>query len=86
MPNIKSSIRSVKSDEKRRERNTAVKTQVRSAVRKTREAIAENSAEATTVLSQAASKIDVAVRKGVIHKNAAARKKSRLAKQLNKMA
>ncbi len=87
MPQIKSSIRSVKTDAERRAKNFAVKSTVKTAVRKTVETAAAGKADdATTLLAKAASTIDKAASKGVLHKNAAARKKSRLAKKVNAAA
>ena len=87
MPQIKSSIRSVKTDAERRASNFAVKSTVKTAVRKTAEAAATSKVEnATTLLAKAASTIDKAASKGVLHKNTAARKKSRLAKKVNAAA
>ncbi len=87
MPNIKSSIRSVKTDAERRARNFPIRTSVRSVARRLVEQVESgNAEEAKALLVNASSVIDKAARKGVIHKNAAARKKSRLAKQLNKLA
>lgn len=87
MPQIKSSIRSVKTDAERRAKNFAVKSSVKTAVRKTVETAAAGKADdATTLLAKAASTIDKAASKGVLHKNAAARKKSRLAKKVNAAA
>lgn len=87
MPNIKSSIRSVKSDELRRARNFPIKTIIRNTTRRVIEVVdAAKVEEAQTFLLKATSILDKAARKGVIHKNAAARKKSRLAKAVNKIA
>ena len=87
MPNIKSSIRSVKTDAKRRARNFAVRSNLRTVYRKVEEAVKVGDYEgAKTVFNQAASVIDKAVSKGVIHKNAAARKKSSLAAKTNALA
>lgn len=87
MPNIKSSVRSVKTDELRRARNFPIKTVVRNATRKVVEVLdVAKIQEAQTLLVKATSALDNAVRKGVLHKNAAARKKSRLAKAVNKLA
>ena len=87
MPNIKSSIRSVKTDAERRAHNFPVKTAIRSISRKVLEAIDAGKAdEAKTLLTEASSIIDKAVAKGVIHKNAAARKKSRLAIKIQALA
>ena len=86
MPNIKSSVRSVKTDAERRAKNFAVRSTVKTVTRKTLEAINGKQAdEAKTLLTTAVSTIDKAAKKGVIHKNAAARKKSRLMKKLNSM-
>ena len=87
MPNIKSSIRSVKTDAERRARNFPIRTSVRTVARRLLDQVeGGNAEEAKTLLVKASSVIDKAARKGVIHKNAAARKKSRLAKRLNKLA
>ena len=82
MPNIKSSERSAKTDAKRRARNSAVKSAVKTASRKVREK--DKTEEAAGLLKKAVSLIDKAVSKGVLHKNAAARRKSRLTKRVNK--
>ncbi|MDU4780449.1 MAG: 30S ribosomal protein S20 [Veillonella sp.] len=80
MPNIKSSIRSVKTDAE----NAAVKSQIRTAARKTVEAVQAGAVEeAKQALVQATSVIDKAASKGVLHKNTAARKKSNLAAKVN---
>lgn len=87
MPNIKSSIRSVKTDAERRAANAATKSEMRNAARKV-VALSETDAkaEAQATLVTASGLLDKAARKGIIHKNAAARKKSRLAKKVNAMA
>ena len=85
MPNIKSSILSVKSDAKRRAKNFAAKSAVKTASRKVADAIdAGNVDEAKALLIVASKKLDQAAANGVYHKNAVARKKSRLARKLNK--
>lgn len=84
MPNIKSSIRSVKTDALRRSRNFPVKSEIRTVSRKVLEAVETGKMEeAKTLLSEATSVIDKAVAKGVLHKNAASRKKARLAVKVN---
>ena len=86
MPNIKSNKQSMKTDEERRLANNKVKTRVRNAVRKTNEAVqAGNADEAKANLVAAASIIDKAASKGVLHKNTAARKKSNLAAKVNSL-
>ena len=80
LPNIKSSIRSVKTDAERRAKNAAVKSQIRTASRKTVEAVQAGAVEeAKQALVHATSVIDKAASKGVLHKHTAARKKSNLA-------
>ena len=87
MPNIKSSERSVKTDAERRARNYSVRSVIKTSARKVEEATRTGKAdEAKNLLTQAASVIDKAAAKGVIHKNAAARKKSRLARKANAAA
>jgi len=82
--NIKSQIKRVKTNEKRRQRNKSVKSAVRTAVRRFREAVEAGDVEQTTVLHRAASKaLDKAASKGVIHKNQAANRKSAMAKKTN---
>jgi small subunit ribosomal protein S20 len=80
--NIKSQIKRNRQNEKARLRNKAVKTELKSAVRKFREAAdAGNPDEATAALRHASRKLDKAVSKGVIHKNQAANRKSAIAKR-----
>lgn len=87
MPNIKSSIRSVKSDAERRAKNFSVKSAVKTAARKLIEASEAGKAEeAKALLIHATKTIDKAAARGVFHKNAAARKKSRLARKVNALA
>ncbi|SFL32071.1 30S ribosomal protein S20 [Pelosinus propionicus] len=87
MPNIKSSERSVKTDAERRARNFAVRSTIRTVSRKVVESVnAGNTDEAKALLINASKTIDKAASKGVVHKNAAARKKSRLARKLNALA
>jgi small subunit ribosomal protein S20 len=78
--NIKSQIKRNKTNEKARLRNKAVKSSLKTAIRKTREAAEAGNVEAATVAAREASqKLDKAVSKGVIHKNQAANKKSAIA-------
>ncbi|MBQ1940704.1 MAG: 30S ribosomal protein S20 [Anaerovibrio sp.] len=87
MPNIKSSILSVKTDAKRRAKNNAEKSRVRTASRKVLDAIEAGKAdEAKALLTIACKTIDMAAANHVYHKNAASRKKSRLARKVNAMA
>jgi len=78
--NIKSQIKRIKTNQKATERNRAYKSELRTVVRQTREAIAAgDKAAAEQKLQHAARKLDKAVSKGVIHKNQAANRKSKLA-------
>jgi len=80
--NIKSQIKRVKTNEKRRQRNKSVRSAVRTAVRRFREAVAAGDTEKATELQRAAARaLDKAASKGVIHKNQAANRKSAMAKQ-----
>ncbi len=82
MANIKSQLKRIKTNEKRTERNKAVKSEVRTWVRKFREAAASGDADAARdALRAASTKLDKAAAKGVIHQNQAANKKSAMAKQ-----
>ena len=82
MANIKSQIKRIKTNEKARLRNKAVKSSLKTAIRKAREAAAAGETEKAVVLARAASKaLDKAVSKGVIHKNQAANRKSGMAKR-----
>lgn len=84
MANIKSQIKRIKTNEKARQRNKAVKSSLKTAIRRTREATAAGDVEkATVALREASRKLDKAVSKGVIHKNQAANKKSALASQVS---
>lgn len=84
MPNIKSSVKSVKKDAKRHERNVFEKTRMKKAQKLVLAAIANNDVEEAKKLLPAAQKaIDQAAANNTIHKNAAARKKSKLALKIN---
>ena len=84
MANIKSAMKQNRQAEKRRVRNAAVRSTVRTAVKSTRTAIEGGQAEqARESLLRTIQVLDKAATKGVIHKNTAARKKSRLMRQLN---
>ena len=83
MANIKSQIKRNKTNEKAHERNKAVKSELKTAVRNTRKAIAGgDKAAAEAALKTATKKLDKAVSKGVLHKNQASNRKSALAKQV----
>ncbi|GGJ99624.1 MULTISPECIES: 30S ribosomal protein S20 [Streptomyces] len=83
MANIKSQIKRNKTNEKARLRNKAVKSSLKTAIRKAREAVAAGDVETANVaVREASRKLDKAASKGVIHKNAAANKKSALASKV----
>ena len=84
MANIKSQKKRILTNAKRTERNKAVKSEIRTWVRKFREAAATGDKDASeAALRQASKKLDKAVSKGVIHKNQAANKKAAMAKAHN---
>ena len=83
MANIKSQKKRIKTNEIARQRNVAVKSALKTAVRRFRAAAATGDAAAATTALQTASKaLDKAASKGVIHKNQAANRKSGMAKRL----
>ncbi len=85
MANVKSAIKSIRQDIKKTARNrpvrSSLKTYVKNAVTRINLGNEETSTEVVRI---AISKLDKAAQKGIIHKNQAARRKSRLAKKLNK--
>lgn len=83
MANIKSQIKRIKTNLKATERNKAYKSELRTVIRATREAIsAGDKTAAEAKLKVASRKLDKAVSKGVIHKNQAANRKSKIAAQV----
>jgi small subunit ribosomal protein S20 len=81
--NIKSQIKRNKTNEKAHERNKAVKSELKTLVRQTREAVAAgDKSTAEKTLAKATKKLDKAVSKGVIHQNQAANRKSAISKQV----
>jgi small subunit ribosomal protein S20 len=85
MANIKSQIKRNKQNEVRRVRNKAVRSEIRTRVKNAERAVAEGSDASTEALREAVKRIDKAASKGVIHKNQAANRKSRLMKRLAKL-
>ena len=84
MANTKSAIKRIRSSERRRRINQIHRSRARTFVKKARRLIDTGQlGEAEAMALQAASALDKAAQKGVIHKNQAARSKSRLMKQLN---
>ena len=83
MANIKSQIKRIRTNLKAQERNKAVKSELKTVIRATRDAITEGDKEKATVALRVANrKLDKAASKGVIHKNQAANRKSAIAKQV----
>ncbi len=86
MANIKSQIKRILTNKKAQERNKAVKSELKTAIRATRTAIAAGDKDkAVATLAVASKKLDKAVSKGVVHKNQAANKKSAIAKAVAKL-
>jgi len=84
LANIRSALKRVRSSRRKAVRNQIVRSTARTYVKKARRLIAEgNLEEAQRVVRQALSALDKAAQKGVIHRNNAARRKSRLMKLLN---
>jgi len=87
LANIKSAIKRNKQNEKKRVRNRVFRGKARTFVQKARAAMGSASPEASqTAVAAAVSVLDRAAAKGVVHKNNAARRKSRLMKRLAKVA
>ncbi len=87
MPNIKSAIKRVKVAERNRVKNRSWRTSIRSArTEVSASTTSKNKEDSQTALNKAYKVIDMAVSKGILHKNAAARRKSSLAKAVNAVA
>jgi small subunit ribosomal protein S20 len=87
MANIKSQIKRNKQNERRRQRNKAVRTSLKTASKKAAAAVAEGDLETAQARTQEASRaFDKAASKGIVHKRTAARHKSRLAKAANRVS
>ena len=86
MANTHSAIKRIRSSARKRQRNILVRSAVRTAVRKAQGAVQSDDASAPASVKDALSSLDRAASKGVLHRNNAARKKSRLMRKLNKAA
>ena len=82
MPNNRAAAKRMRQEQKRRLHNRSIKSLVKTQITKARQAIAAD-ADAEAAVRDAVSDLDRAAKKGVIHRNNAARRKSRLMKQLN---
>ena len=85
MPNHKSAEKRMRQNEKRKQINRSNRTRVRTSIKKLRGAL-DGNGDVTALLPQTISTIDKAVQKGVMHKNTAARYKSRLTARVNQAA
>ena len=84
MANLKSSLKRIRSNERKRVRNVAVRTNIKTEVKRVEEAIEQGNYEAAKkMLSEVSSTLDSASTKGIIKKNTGSRKKARLAKKIN---
>jgi small subunit ribosomal protein S20 len=81
MPNIKSAIKRVRTNESKNAQNTQAKSAMRSSLKKAEQALTNNDENANAKVKAAIKQVEKAASKGLIHKNTAARQKSRLMKQ-----
>jgi len=87
VPNLPSAAKRVKQNERNRERNRARKTALKTETRKLLDALHDGNADqAKTLLTTVTKKLDQIAAKGTLHRNTAARRKSRLAKRVNAVA
>jgi small subunit ribosomal protein S20 len=84
--NIKSQIKRNRQNEKRHARNKAVRSELKTRVKRAVTAAQQGEENAAEFAKTAIKRLDKAASKGIIHKNAAARRKSRLQKRLNQAA
>lgn len=84
MPNIKSVVKDVKKSRELRLRNLATRSKIKTLVKKTKAAADESSESTAAILKETVSIVDKAAKRGIIHPNAAARRKSRLMKHAHK--
>ncbi len=82
MANTKSALKEIRKNSRRRTRNRLVRGSTRTAVKRAHRAVQARDANTPETVSAAFSALDKAANKGVIHRNAAARRKSRLAKKV----
>ncbi|NLP14553.1 MAG: 30S ribosomal protein S20 [Clostridium sp.] len=86
MPNIKNAVKRVRTTKTKTLINSARKSLLKSTIKKCNEAVANNDANAANALKEAMKLIDKSAAKKIIHRNTAARRKSKLAKAVNAMA
>jgi small subunit ribosomal protein S20 len=85
LANTKSAKKRIRQNSRRRVRNARIRTRARSSVRSARQAVEGGGASSEAAVKSAIEELDRAASKGVIHRNNAARRKSRLQKHLAKM-
>jgi len=85
LANTKSALKRIRMSEKRRERNTSYNSRVKTMLKKAEQTVASGKADPAAITA-AISTLDKAAVKGIIHKNNAARRKSRLMKKVNAAA
>lgn len=83
MPNIKSAIKRAKTTKLKAEQNKVKRSELKTAIRRYREALASDAENKQELLTAAIKKVDKAASRKLIHKNTASRKKSQLMKALN---
>ena len=83
MANLRSALRDIKKSRKRAAHNQGVRSAIKTWMKKTRAAITAGDEQASEFISSTSSLVDKAAKRNIIHKNAANRRKSRLAKRLN---
>jgi len=87
MPNTKSAAKAMRQSLRRRNINLKTKSKIKNATKQFKKLTSDNNVnEALKALRDAMSALDKAVKKGVVHKNTASRKKSRMAKAIAKLA
>lgn len=86
MPLTKSAKKALKTDKRRKEENDLTRAKIKSALKGAKIAIRNGETDVTELVSKAYSELDTAAKKNVIHKNKAARLKSRLVKKLGAVA
>jgi small subunit ribosomal protein S20 len=86
LPNIKSVIKDVKKSRERRLRNLATRSRIKTMVKKTKIALDQKAENAVAVLTETVSIVDKAAKRGIIHANAASRRKSKLMRRASMAA
>ena len=84
MPHRHAAVKKLRQDKKRRQQNLKTKLTIKKTLKKFQDTLKEKPDESKALLKQVFSLLDKAAKKGILHKNNASRKKSRLTKQLNK--